>query len=197
MPPIRVDSAQTKVDLLHAGSLTRLSGPQQAQEEAMQPQPATSPDQADADADQAAEQPEQAPTAEPGVLAAAVAAGAVHLYRARRTGTLRRLTYLAPASEGREEAEWYALRLDEGATINQLAGEVGVRPLTVRRALWALDLTEALEAGDLDDLYDPATEDPDNPALVLQFGDDLDYPNGETPLTDPANVGGHIVDGAE
>jgi hypothetical protein len=153
----------------------------------------TSPDHADVDADQADDQAQPGPTATPGLLAAAVAAGAVHLYRARRTGSLRRLAYFAPGSEGREEAEWYGLRQAEGATVKELAAEAGVRPLTVRRALWALELAEAVEDGDLDDLYDPATEDPDAPSLVLQFGHDLDYPYGETPLTDPENAGGRFV----
>jgi hypothetical protein len=153
----------------------------------------TSTDHEPVDADQADEQPTPGPMATPGVLAAAVAAGRVHLYRARRTGTLRRLTYLAPGSEEREVAEFLAYRLDEGTTIKDLAAEVGWRPLTVRRALWSLDLTGAIEDGLLDDLYDPATEDPDNPTLILQLAD-FDYPYGETPLTDPTNVGGHVVE---
>lgn len=150
------------------------------------------------DADQADEQPPHAPGAESGVLAAAVAAGTVALYRVRRTGTLRRLAYLAPGTTARQEADWYAMRLDEGATIKDLAAEAGVRPLTVRRALWALDLAESVEDGDLDDLWD--AHDPDETHQFILQVSDHDYPYGETPLTDPTNVGGRFVvyeDGAE
>jgi hypothetical protein len=148
-------------------------------------------DQADADADQADVDSQLAPPAEPGLLAAALAAGAVSLYRVRRSGTLRHLTYLAPGSEAREVAEWYAYRLDEGVTIKGLAAEAGTRPLTVRRALWALDLAEAVEDGDLDGLCDEY--DPDESHQFILQVSDFDYPYGETPLTDPENVGGYEV----
>jgi len=149
------------------------------------------------DADQADEQPMAAQGAESGVLAAALAAGAVTMHRVRRTGTLRHLPYLAPGTTAREEADWYGMRLDEGATVKDLAAEVGMRPLTVRRALWSLDLAEDIEDGSLDDLWDEY--DPDEThQFVLQVSDH-DYPYGQTPLTDPTNVGGHVVDedGAE
>jgi hypothetical protein len=149
-------------------------------------------DQADADAPVAPEAEASPASPSTSALAALLADGSVALYRVRGNGSLRRLTYLAFGTEGREVANWYAHRLDEGATIKEVATEAGVRPLTVRRALWALDLTEAIEDGDLDDLYEPATEDPDGPSLVLQVSD-FDYPYGETPLTDPGNVGGHVV----
>lgn len=96
------------------------------------------------------------PTAEPalsGALAAACAAGSVALYRQRSTGSLRRVPYLAPDTDAREAAAWFALRRDDGAAVATIATEAGVSRVTVRRALAALDLAEAVEDGDLDDMY--------------------------------------------
>ncbi len=62
-----------------------------------------------------------------------------------------------------------AYRLDTGATIKDVAAEAGVRPLNVRRALWSLDLAEAIEDGDLDDLHDPNSDE-----LVISTSDTLD-----------------------
>lgn len=115
----------------------------------------------------------QAPAAEgaadqgSAALLAAVASGAVALYRRRGTGTLRRLPYLAPGTPAREAANWYALRLDQGASVANIAGEAQVSRANVRRALAALDLAEAVEDGDLDDLYAEGTD-------ALVFGADED-----------------------
>lgn len=95
-------------------------------------------------------------------LAAACAAGTVALYRRRGTGSLRRVPYLAPETTAREIAEWFALRREEGLRVAAIASEAGCSRVTVRRTLVALDLAEALEDGDLDDLYAE-----DTVALVL------------------------------
>lgn len=95
-------------------------------------------------------------------LAAACAAGTVALYRERGNGTLRRLPYLAPGSPAREVADWFAMRLEEGATVAVISTEAGVSRITVRRTLAALALTEAIEDGDHDDAYEPGVV-----ALVL------------------------------
>jgi hypothetical protein len=127
-------------------------------------------DLADADAPVAPEADTTPASPSTSALADAVAAGTVTLYRLRGTGTLRHLAYLAPGTPDREVAQWFSHRLDTGATIPDLAAEAGVRPLTVRRALWSLDLAEAIEDGDLDDLYVV-----DEPWLVLGDADDLGH----------------------
>lgn len=90
-----------------------------------------------------------------GLLAEACSRGTVALFRQRGTGTLRRLPYLAPESEAREVADWFACRREDGASVASIAAEAGVSRATVRRALAALALTEEVEAGDLDDVYAP------------------------------------------
>ncbi|MDQ1629448.1 MAG: hypothetical protein QOI54_3192 [Actinomycetota bacterium] len=148
-------------------------------------------DQADADAAQGPTADHSPASPSTSALAAAVADGSVALYRVRVSGTLRRLTYLAEGTEAREVANWYAERLDEGATVKDVAAEAGVRPLAVRRSVWALELAEAIDDGDLDDLWDDC--DPDETRQFIIQVSDHDYPYGETPLTDPANAGGHVV----
>ena len=49
-----------------------------------------------------------------------------------------------------------------------------------------------MEDGDLDGLWDEY--DPDETRQFILQVSDHDYPYGETPLTDPTNVGGHVVD---
>lgn len=100
-------------------------------------------------------------------LAAACAAGTVKLYRERRTGTLRPLQYLT--GEAREVAEWYRLRFEDGARINDLAIEAAVSGPTVRRAIKALDLIEAIEDGEYDDLWSEDLE-----ALIFAAEDEAD-----------------------
>lgn len=127
---------------------------------------APEPTYADADA-QVGPVPEAAEQSPSAGLAAACAAGTVGLYRQRGTGTLRRVPYLAPDSTAREVAEWFVLRRDEGQRVAAIAAEAGVSRVTVRRTLVALDLAEAIEDGDLDDLYDD-----DTLALVLAGDED-------------------------
>jgi hypothetical protein len=78
----------------------------------------------------------------------------VHLYRQRGTGSFRRLPYLAPDTEAREVADWLALRREEGASVATIAAEAGCSRVRVRRTLVALDMAEAVEDGDLDELYE-------------------------------------------
>ncbi|GAB3985680.1 hypothetical protein V1634_29745 [Plantactinospora veratri] len=93
----------------------------------------------------------------PSLLAAACAAGTVRLFRLRGNGTTRRLMWLT--GEALEVAEWYRLRLDQGASVRQIAEECQTSRPTVRRALGVLDLMDAIEAGEHDDLYaDGVTE---------------------------------------
>ena len=104
-----------------------------------------------------------------GALAAACAAGSVALYRRRRTGTARRVPYLAPGTAAREVADWMADRREDGASVAALACEAGCSRVTVRRTLAALDLAYAVEDGDLDDLYGP-----DVVALVVAGDEDAE-----------------------
>ena len=98
-------------------------------------------------------------------LAAACAAGTVKLFRLRGTGTTRRLTWLA--GEALETAEWYRLRVDEGATVRQVAEDCGTSKATVRRALNTLALMDEITDGLHDDLY---AED----VTEIVFGADAD-----------------------
>lgn len=102
-----------------------------------------------------------APAAEPapasgstGLLRAAASAGTVRFYRQRANGSTRAIPYLAEGTEGREVAEWVAARTDDGASVATVAEETGLSRATVRRTLAALALTEEVEDGDLDDLYE-------------------------------------------
>jgi hypothetical protein len=102
--------------------------------------------------------PEPAPSA-PGALAAACAAGTVALYRVRASGTLRHIPFLVDGTPARMEAEWYAWQIaDEGQPVRVVATAAGVSVATLRRALTALALTEAIEDQELDDLYAPDVE---------------------------------------
>ncbi len=100
-------------------------------------------------------------------LAAACAAGQVHLYRLRSTGTLRHLPFLAPETPARMHAEWFAMRVIEGQRVRQVAHDAGVSVATVRRHLSALALTESIEDNELDDLYEPDVE-----AIIMENEED-------------------------
>lgn len=90
-------------------------------------------------------------------------------YTERANGTQRHLELCPLGSTRRDTAEWISERLDAGATVNQVARELHLSTPTVRRFLLALELTEAVEAGEYDDLWaeaqgfdvaiDPETED--------------------------------------
>ncbi|PWU57681.1 hypothetical protein DLJ47_01875 [Micromonospora sp. S4605] len=87
----------------------------------------------------------------PSPLAAACAAGTVKLFRLRASGTTRRLPWLA--GEALETAEWYRLRVDQGATVRQVAEQCATSKATVRRALSTLALMDEITDGLHDDLY--------------------------------------------
>jgi len=90
-------------------------------------------------------------------LAAALAEGSLRLRWQRGTGTLRALPYLADGTPAREVATYFQLRREEGASVAAIAADTGTSRATVRRALTALALTEAVEDGDLDELLDEDT----------------------------------------
>jgi len=93
----------------------------------------------------------RAPSA--GLLADAVAAGRVKLYRQRSNGSTRRIAYLAPDSPAREVAEYLALRVDEGISVAVLAIDTDLSRPTIRRTLAALEWAEEIEDGEWDDMY--------------------------------------------
>lgn len=90
-------------------------------------------------------------------------------YTERANGTQRHLELCPLGSTRRDTAEWISERLEDGATVNQVARELHVSTPTVRRFLLALELTESIEAGEYDELWaeangfdvaiDPETED--------------------------------------
>lgn len=101
----------------------------------------------------------EATTASP--LAAACEAGTVKLYRLRGNGTTRLIQYLTGVA--REEAEYYAYWIEEGRSVAELAAESETSRATIRRKLAALALTEEIEAGDHDELWEEGVAE-------LEFG---------------------------
>ena len=93
--------------------------------------------------------------AEPKTLKDAAAAGTVRLFRQRKNGTLRSLTYLAPGSAARKEAEAVAARREKGETISSITDDLNVSVATVRRMITNLLLAQAIEAGEHADKYKP------------------------------------------
>jgi len=93
------------------------------------------------------------PSASAGLLAAAVAEGRIKLYRQRANGSTRRITYLAPGSTARDEAEYLAMRVDEGMSVAALAIDTDLSRPTIRRTLAALEWAEEIEDGEWDDMY--------------------------------------------
>lgn len=81
-------------------------------------------------------------------LAQAAAAGNVRFYRERRNGTTRNLTYLAPGTAERAQAETVTKRREAGETIQAIASDLKVSVATVRRMEAALMLAQQVEAGD-------------------------------------------------
>jgi hypothetical protein len=127
------------------------------------PTPAWQPD-ADPTDEEGADEDGDAPDLSP--LAAACAAGTVALYRLRGTGTTRRLPWLTGAAL--ETAEWYRLRVNQGATVRQVAEECLTSKPTVRRALNALALMEEITDGVHDDAYTEGVTE------ILFSGEDTD-----------------------
>lgn len=85
--------------------------------------------------------------------AAMLDAGLLVAYSERANGTTRRLELCPVGSTRRDTAEWVSERLDDGATVRQVAQELHVSTSVVRRYLLALELTEEIEAGDWDDVW--------------------------------------------
>ncbi len=81
-------------------------------------------------------------------LAQAAAAGNVRFYRQRRNGTQRKLTYLAPGTADRAQAETVTKRREAGDTIQAIATDLRVSVATVRRMEVGLVLAQQVEAGD-------------------------------------------------
>lgn len=74
-------------------------------------------------------------------------------YTQRANGTERHLELAPVGSTRRETCEWVSERLFDGATVAQVARELHVSVPTVRRYLLALEITEAIEAGEYDDVW--------------------------------------------
>jgi hypothetical protein len=80
-------------------------------------------------------------------------AGLLVAYSERANGTTRHLELAPVGSTRRDTAEWISERLDEGATVKQVARELHASVPTVRRLLMSLELTEEIEAGEWDDVW--------------------------------------------
>jgi len=100
-------------------------------------------------------EPKATEPAEPKTLKDAAAAGSVRLFRQRKNGTLRSLTYLAPGSAARKEAEAVAARREKGETIGSITDDLNVSVATVRRMITNLLLAQQIEAGEHADKYKP------------------------------------------
>jgi hypothetical protein len=94
--------------------------------------------------------PTAAVVADPKVM---LDAGQLVAYSERANGTTRRLELCPVGSTRRDTAEWISERLDDGAPLKTVAGELHVSVPTVRRFIMALELTEEIEAGEWDDVW--------------------------------------------
>lgn len=114
-------------------------------------------------------------------------AGLLVAYSERGNGTTRRLDLCPVGSTRRDTAEWVSERLEDGATVRQVARELHVSVATVRRFIMALELTEEIEAGEWDDVWaatqgfdqviDPEIEDRPE-ILALAFAAEQDVACG-------------------
>lgn len=112
--------------------------------------------------------PEPASTST-GPLAEACARHAVRLYRQRGNSVARPMPYLAVGSPAREVADHLSDAMDDGSSVAAIAGQSGLSRATVRRTLFALTITEEIEAGDHDDLWGEDLE-----AVIFGGSDDED-----------------------
>lgn len=87
-------------------------------------------------------------------------AGTLTAYTQRGNGTLRHLELAPLGSTRRDTAEWISERLEDGATVAQVAAELHVSKPTVRRMIMSLELTEEVEAGEWDQVWAEANELP-------------------------------------
>lgn len=89
-----------------------------------------------------------------------LAAGTLTAYTQRANGTQRHLELAPLGSTRRDTAEWVSERLEDGATVAQVAAELHVSKPTVRRMIMSLELTEEIEAGEWDAVWAEANELP-------------------------------------
>lgn len=87
------------------------------------------------------------------VLARALVAGEVKVYRQRKVGTLRLLPFYAKGSEQRARAEALA-KAAKADGVKVAAASFGVSVVTGRRMVANLDLSLAIERRELDALWD-------------------------------------------
>lgn len=87
------------------------------------------------------------------VLARALVAGEVNVYRQRKVGTLRLRPFYAKGSEARERAEALA-KAAKADGIKAAAQAAGVSLVTARRMVANLAMTVAIERKELDGLWD-------------------------------------------
>lgn len=71
----------------------------------------------------------------------------VKFYRLRKSGTARRLPYLAPGTPERAEADTIAAQVASGTAVAQVATKAGVSGSTVRRMVAAVQLAQDVESG--------------------------------------------------
>jgi len=115
-------------------------------------------------------------------------AGNLTAYSVRANGTTRHLELAPLGSTRRDTAEWISERLDDGASVAQVAHELHISKPTVRRFLMALELTEEIEAGDWDQVWADAQELPyTEPADTASVDDML------AALAEEVQVGADLV----
>lgn len=110
-------------------------------------------------------------------------AGELTAYSVRADGSTRHLELAPLGSTRRETAEWISERLEDGASVAQVASELHVSKPTVRRFIMALELTEEIEAGDWDQVWAEANglsyaepvETASADELLAQWSDLLDH----------------------
>lgn len=103
-------------------------------------------------------------------------------YTQRANGTERHLELCPLGSTRRDTAEWISERMEDGLSVAQVARELHASTSVVRRFLLALELTEAIEAGEYDELWaeangfdvaiDPETEDRPEVLAMAAFAAD-------------------------
>lgn len=85
-------------------------------------------------------------------------AGQLTAYTERANGTTRHLELCPLGSTRRDTAEWISERLNDGASVALVARELHVSTPVIRRLIMALELTEAIEAGEYDEVWAEAND---------------------------------------
>lgn len=94
-------------------------------------------------------------------------AGELRAYSLRDNGTMRHLDLAPVGSTRRDTAEWISERLDEGITVKAVSRELHVSVPTIRRIIMSLELTEEIEAGEWDGIWDaPDSTTVDGPEMT-------------------------------